>query len=297
MESETIFNLRLSYYSMMPDSFDHRLLIKKTDTKYYDQALFEFCDLLDNEMGDNLESVILYGSLARNSIIPGWSDLDILIVLTCEDMNQFTNLSNNIQLFAQMILNKYSVYLSLDVIRKEELPKQSDIPKLLGNPIIKTYEIKKYGKCIKGENILDNLEIEENIKLLKIEEYLNILLSIHNYRKFCSQANQEKEKREYLIAKIILGLKTILKVLKGYYNILGGRETSIYERNKDLFLNLDPKIPNSRDIINILKLRYRIEDLKSCNEIKLEKMCNEIITLSNMLVDYIISKVDSKIEV
>lgn len=282
---------------MKSDSFDHRLLIKKTDTKCYDRALFEFCELLENEIGDNLKSVILYGSLARNSIIPGWSDLDILIVLTCEDMNQFTNLSNKIQLFAQMIFNNYGVYLSLDVIRKEELPKQNDIPKLLGNPLIKTYEIKKYGKCIKGENILDKLEIEENIKLLTIEEYLNILLSIHNNRKFCCQANQEKEKREYLIAKIILGLKTILKVLKGYYNILGGRETSINERNKDLFLNLDPKIPNSQDIIKILKLRYRIEDFESWNEIKLEKICNEIITLSNILIDYVTRKVDSNIEV
>ena len=282
---------------MKSDSFDHRLLIKKTDTKCYDWALFEFCELLENEIGDNLKSVILYGSMAKNSIIPGWSDLDILIVLTCEDMNQFTNLSNKIQLFAQMIFNKYGVYLSLDVIRKEELPKQSNIPKLLGNPLIKTYEIQKYGKCIKGENILDKLEIEENKKLLIIEEYLNILLSIHNYRKFCCQANQEKEKREYLIAKIILGLKTILKILKGYYNILGGRETSVNERHKDLFLNLDSKIPNSQDIIKILKLRYRIENFESWNETKLEIICNEIITLSNMLVDYVIRKVDSKIEV
>lgn len=297
MESETIFNLKLSYNSMMLDSFDHRLLITKTDKKYYDQALFEFCDLLDNEMGDNLQSVILYGSLARNSIIPGWSDLDILIVLACEDMNQFTDLSNDIQLFTQIIYNKYSVYLSLDVIRKEELPKQNDIPKLLGNPLIKTYEIKKYGKCIKGENILDKLEIEENTKLLKIEEYLNILLSIHNYRKFCCQANQEKEKQEYLIAKIILGLKTILKILKGYYNILGGRETSINKRNEELFLYLDPNIPKSQDIIKILNLRYRIEDFESWNETNLENICNEIITLSNILVDHVIKKVKSIIEI
>ena len=282
---------------MMLDSFDHRLLITKTDKKYYDQALFEFCDLLDNEMGDNLQSVILYGSLARNSIIPGWSDLDILIVLACEDMNQFTDLSNDIQLFTQIIYNKYSVYLSLDVIRKEELPKQNDIPKLLGNPLIKTYEIKKYGKCIKGENILDKLEIEENTKLLKIEEYLNILLSIHNYRKFCCQANQEKEKQEYLIAKIILGLKTILKILKGYYNILGGRETSINKRNEELFLYLDPNIPKSQDIIKILNLRYRIEDFESWNETNLENICNEIITLSNILVDHVIKKVKSIIEI
>ena len=297
MESETIFNLRLSYYSMMPDSFNHRLLIKKTDTKYYDQALFEFCDLLDNGVGDNLESVILYGSLARNSIIPGWSDLDILIVLACEDMNQFTDLSNNIQLFTQIIYNKYSVYLSLDVIRKEEFPKQNDIPKLLGNPLIKTYEIKKYGKCIKGENIFDKLEIEENIKLLKIEEYLNISLSIHNYRKFYCQANQVKQTQKYLIEKIILGLKTILKILKSYYNILGGRETSFNKRNEELFLILDPNIPNSQDIIKILNLRYRIEDLESWNETKLEKTCNEIITLSNILVDYVIRKVNSTIEI
>lgn len=283
---------------MMTNSFDHRLLIKNTDRKYYDQAFQEFSNLLESEIGTNLYSLILYGSLAKNSVIPGWSDLDVLIVLSCKDMRQFTTFSNTIHSITQSIYKKYHIYISLDIIKKEELPDHgTKIPKLLGNPLIKTYEIKKYGKCIRGENFLNQLEIEENNKLLIFEEYLNILLFIHGFRKFCCQAISENENQDYLIAKIILGLKTVLKILKSYYNILGGRETSIEKRNNELFSKIDPNIPNSQDLIQIINLRSETKNLKLWDEIELEKKSNEIITLSNILADYVINKVNPLIEV
>lgn len=120
--------------------------------------------------------------------------------------------------------------------------------------------------------------------------FLNVLLYIHNYRKFCCQAVPEKDDHDYLIGKIILGLNTILKLLKGYYNILGGRETSIEKRNEELFMKMDQNIPKSQDLKNVLKLRYDIENLKSWDELKLEKECDEMISLTNILADYIIKE-------
>lgn len=88
-----------------------------------------------------------------------------------------------------------------------------------------------------------------------------------------------------------LGLNTILKLLIGYYNILGGRETSIDKRNEELFIKMDPNIPESQDLIETIKLRYNIENLKSWDETKLEKMSDQIISLANILADYITKEV------
>ncbi len=116
---------------MLPTSFEQRLLIKNIDKKYYDEALQKFLNLLENKIENCLCSVILYGSLAKDSVIPGWSDLDVLIVLDCRDMIQFASFNNVIQSCSQTIYDHYNIYLSLDVIRKEEFPSsKSKIPKL-----------------------------------------------------------------------------------------------------------------------------------------------------------------------
>jgi hypothetical protein len=77
--------MRLNHYSQfMPHSTD-----------YYEDALSKLKELILHEIGSSVSSIIAFGGAARNDgIIPGWSDLDILIIsnnICYIDKNRFYN--------------------------------------------------------------------------------------------------------------------------------------------------------------------------------------------------------------
>ena len=50
-------------------------------------AIAEFCDALNNESKDSIQSIVLYGSAARLDYRPGKSDINLLIVLDHIDVS------------------------------------------------------------------------------------------------------------------------------------------------------------------------------------------------------------------
>ena len=62
----------------------------------YQKVLVDVISASQEELADNLLSITLGGSGGKNNIIPGWSDLDIYIVLRNSDIEQINNLRNRL---------------------------------------------------------------------------------------------------------------------------------------------------------------------------------------------------------
>lgn len=63
--------------------FNNQPLPLRHSTQYYEHFLFELKEKILQEAGQSISSILAFGGAAREAgIIPGWSDLDILIVST-----------------------------------------------------------------------------------------------------------------------------------------------------------------------------------------------------------------------
>lgn len=91
-------------------------MLKTKKVHNYNQCLGECLTELQSRIGKNLVAVTLTGSLAKGTLVPGWSDIDILAL--CHTLN-FKDLKITGEIKSELE-EKYNIHLGLSLALLEE---------------------------------------------------------------------------------------------------------------------------------------------------------------------------------
>lgn len=145
-------------------------------------------EIKKNLIFKNIKSLYIYGSyLTKVSNLN--SDIDILIIL-----NRSLELSDlyEIKNIKALFKDKYNVVLELNILNENSISSNKDTYWHNGRGLIFLEEIKKFGKCIYGENVLSKI----------------------NY----SRGDLYLESRKVLLSLIYNLNKNILKIIEGNFD-------------------------------------------------------------------------------
>jgi hypothetical protein len=164
-------------------SATHRILTAANSLEDYHKLASHLKDELLCKLKDQVFSLIYCGSYIKGTIIPGWSDLDVLLIIK----NDTDQIDNHIILSIQDIiiqsLETYHIGIGLDLFTQQQLP-QPPFYKFLGRPASMTFEVAKYGKIIHGHDILKPInEVTPNRLYIILEEFYQIQSIWHNFRR------------------------------------------------------------------------------------------------------------------
>ena len=125
-------------------------------------ALTEFCEDLKNLVGDQVRSVILYGSSTRPDYKPGTSHKKILVVVN----NRNTDLLKKV---AKPYYRAHLMGIDCEFITKESMEASTDVFP------IKYQSMKESYVVLRGEDVLQELKINRAHMRLRCEQEFRIL--------------------------------------------------------------------------------------------------------------------------
>lgn len=130
-----------------------------------DRQISDFVERMRQAAGDNLISVVLYGSAATGLFIEQRSDVNLLCVLNKIDESALNAVSTVVQWWSRKLRHRPPMVLTL-----EELTTSADVF------AIETLDIKAQHKVLFGSDILGSLHIPMNLHRVQVEHELRILL-------------------------------------------------------------------------------------------------------------------------
>jgi len=225
----------------------------------------EFTSDYQNVFGNDLESIILYGSTAQGNYVPGKSDINFLIVLS---QNGIGHLYKAEELAKKWWKYKVSVPLFLT---------ESYIKTSLDTFPLEFFNMKLYYKVIFGKDILNEIEINSRDLRLQLEKEIKGKL-LHLRQSFFNYYIDKKQIHTLLPAS----LKTFMAYFPAILFVKGeeipndqkqmlDKITGIFNLDKSVFDTLlekttgDEKIRKKED--KELFLKYIEEIRKLANEI------------------------------
>jgi predicted nucleotidyltransferase len=128
---------------------------------------------------ENVCSIVLCGSLAKSDVVPGWSDIDLIVLLN-ERTGGVSDLSD-IRVRLSEISKDYVIGVGIDLVYKEEFRKTT---KLAGRPYMMTFEVASYGITKYGENFLEAISYSPDYsELVEIERKFLLASELHSWRR------------------------------------------------------------------------------------------------------------------
>jgi predicted nucleotidyltransferase len=154
-----------------------------------------------------VSSIVICGSLAKDDIIPGWSDIDIIVFLSGERSE--TQVLSHIQAAINSTKGARRVGIGLDIVYEAEFVHSH---KLCGRPYMMTYEVAVYGELAFGKDLFkDVVYDDEAIKKVNTERYLLIAAEVHSWRRaYITQNRLEINKTTWLFTCA----KALLRILQ-----------------------------------------------------------------------------------
>jgi predicted nucleotidyltransferase len=216
-------------------------------------------------------SIVVCGSLIKDTLIPGWSDLDFVIFLERSDDNikQLDALRGALNEAKGDVL----IGIGVDLVYQDTFENGF---RLGGRPLAMTFEVAGYGKTLFGPNPFSQLLINDQIKqLIEYDRKQAIRAELHNWR------------RSLLVAKsadihwLARCTKTVLKILKHETdpNLLGP-----YTYDAAFLLAIDRGLPAEKLELFSAAVKYRLQWLSiSADE---QTMSNSTSFLQRRLSDY-----------
>ncbi len=123
----------------------------------YWQSIEDFCDLCEEVLGNNFVSFILIGSLSTGDFVPAWSDVDSFLIVK-DDSQDTVEKRDSI---TKTITEKYPYYQTdrgswfcAMITTKDYFVNPEKITNVLN-----LWDVKHYGKVVRGENFLDEIEL------------------------------------------------------------------------------------------------------------------------------------------
>jgi predicted nucleotidyltransferase len=261
--------------------FDHRTSAPSSIDAYY-LAVQELNEMLTRNLGHVLYSIILCGSVAKHSVTPGWSDIDLIIV-TNDQLEP--RIYDGIRDCTRRISGFYHVSIGIDILSinefRELFPR---IPKILGKPIKMAYDLRRYSQVLYGEDLFVNLP-QLNFNLMFLEEYFNVLSLSHNFRRLRCQASMDQ--REHRLKSILVGIRTVEKMMKSYCNMLRV-QTDSYDEMARLIVKKQPNFSLRASVERVISLRNDYQKIKRASLSRINQICSDVTVTVDSLTDHII---------
>jgi predicted nucleotidyltransferase len=129
------------------------------------RQIANFVERLGKATGDNLISVVLYGSAATGDFIEQRSDVNLLCVLNKTDEAVLKSVSTVVQWWSRELRHRPPMVLTM-----EELTTSADVF------AIETLDIKAQNKLLFGRDVLNSVQVPMNLHRVQVEHELRILL-------------------------------------------------------------------------------------------------------------------------
>src|SRR5690349_9105924 len=120
-------------------STDHRATTHLVPVGDYRRAADHFVALAIE--ADVFDSVIVCGSLVKDDVVPGWSDLD-LVCIAKDRISKRETLRATAKIY-EFLTNTYHIGIGLDLAWRNEVDHSYRIG---GRPLAMTYEVAQYGE-------------------------------------------------------------------------------------------------------------------------------------------------------
>jgi predicted nucleotidyltransferase len=173
-----------------------------------DEATYwRFADRLVKRLAEIscIESIVLCGSLAKGDVVPGWSDIDLLVFLS--DRGAAVSQLDEV---ADSVLDASSTFdlpLGLDIVPMSDFVRTHQLG---GRPLMMTYEVAHYGVRLFGTWPFDQVEFGNN-ESTRIEADRPLLMraELHSWRRgYCSRTRDQRRQTTWIFetAKVALRL-------------------------------------------------------------------------------------------
>jgi hypothetical protein len=185
---------------------DHR-----SDTAVYEPAIYDVLAAAAVEQLAStglVESLVVCGSVVKHDIIPGWSDLDLVVILR-DPLSAPDEVLSSIAEALHRAQGDIKIGIGADIVLARELKPEG---RLGGRPLAMSYEVASYGRVAYGPSPFTSLPplaiargaiIAERTLLMRAE--------IHNWRRLFLMTEPENRRTAGWAASSI---KTTLKLLK-----------------------------------------------------------------------------------
>jgi predicted nucleotidyltransferase len=176
----------------------------------YDKAAYiELADGCVSALSDirGVSSIVVCGSLAKGDLVPGWSDLDIIVFVSDDESD--LRLLEEIKQAIESAQDNIHIGIGLDIVYEDQFIRSH---KLCGRPYMMTYEVAIYGQLRYGDNPLRNVlyDIDAEAKV-NSERYQLIAAEVHSWRRaYVSQKYTEQNRINWLFTCA----KALLRILQ-----------------------------------------------------------------------------------
>ncbi|MDC8985086.1 hypothetical protein [Mycobacterium marinum] len=181
-------------------STDHRVITRWAPKSCYRAAADDFLAAAIS-LGF-LDSIAICGSLAKDDVIPGWSDLNIVCIARGDAPRGET--LGELNRIVKDLTERTAIGIGFDLVWRTEFDRSS---KIGGRPLAMTYEVAQCGEFhINPAPFAAAAPMHTVLEQLRQERAVLLLAEMHNWRRACF-ADDEPETNK-------LAVKTLLKMLK-----------------------------------------------------------------------------------
>ena len=168
---------------------------------------------LANQIADALSatrvvsSVVACGSLVKGDIIPGWSDLDLIVFLEPDTDPLVALESARISILRAR--GDIEIGIGFDVVGHDDFLQSKG--RIGGRPLAMSYEVARYGRALMGVNPFHSVDLEiPDAEQIGRERVANVRAELHNWRRDYLEGSYTNATPRALAH----ATKTLLKLLK-----------------------------------------------------------------------------------
>ena len=209
----------------------------------------QLCIELDDQLGDDLESIVLYGSFARSGKLGSENEVaNLLIVLKTVSYETLDQIAGPIKNIGQKIP------LGTMVLTREDLHSSCDVFP------IKFHDMQLYHQVLAGDDVFSDLKISDNHLRLRCEQQLkNLMLRMRaDYLRY-NQSNRT------LYDSLIDANRNLLRDMNACLIVASGIAPEDDEDLPEAFgevFNLDTDIVNEIRVLSKKQKPLTMEELK-----------------------------------
>ncbi len=223
----------------------HRALTREYSVETY-HMLATDCVTACSEIPGVL-SVAIFGSLAKNDIIPAWSDLDLLVFL--HSSREVFAVLSQLRSAIAAARGDIAIGVGADIIDTEHFRRSY---RLGGRPTYVSYDVALYCRVHHGPNLFSSLPpIESRQQAISFERPIALAAELHNWRN--AFINSHAFDRLAWSARCI---KTMLKLLQYKTGPLL-QPPFTYEGSLEKLMTLEPDHPMREEFAFAVESRRR----------------------------------------
>ncbi len=162
--------------------------------------LQELVNRLQQACGENLVSVVLFGSAAREDFHEQFSDVNLLVVMRDLQPSTFAPISRVLQWWSREEKLRPPMVMTL-----EELRESADVF------AIELLDIKDSHKTLFGQDVVAAIEVPMNLHRIEVEHELRTALLRLRHHLLLSPANESEDELRVVLAKSITSILTLFR--------------------------------------------------------------------------------------